>query len=245
MSAPSIDVATSGTSTASSTVGTGASVSTSGTNRVLLAFVTCDKSAGAAPTVNSITDTAGLVWTKIFGNTLVYTVAGTGLQTRLEVWWAPAAAQLSSDTVTATFSASATGAHIDVASFSGCNSISAPFDVNGSNPSGASDVTGTSGVPDTLLSTTSVDTTVLGMYYGGRNSIGNGAGFTTIANGFIDPATNQEYFTALGYQSFSAVQTNLAVNANGSTTFWGMFGVALSGDPPPAAITKSQAMVIC
>lgn len=247
MSSPIFDTssgASSNTSVAS--IATGAALSTSGINRVLLAFITCNQATGtAAPTVSTLTDTLGLVWTKIFGNTLSYTVGGGAVQTRMELWWAATAAQITNDNVTAALSGTALGASIDVVAVSGCNNIALPFDIHANNPSSASDVTGTSGTPSTLLSTTSIDTLVLGMYYGGRNSITNGTGFTNIINRFVNPAVNKEYFTALGYEAFSSVQTALPVNGSAATTFWGMLGVALTGDAPPPPVTRSQALVVC
>jgi hypothetical protein len=247
MAAPVVDVQR-GTDSGGSPAGTSLTtpaMTTGGTNRVLVAFIAFNKESGAVPTVSSVTDTSGLTWTKLDAVTLATYTITNPIIARGEIWWAQAPLLLSSVTVTANFSSAPTAAVLDVVAFSGCYALSTPFDSNASNPTHASDVSGSSTLPTATISTSQADDLIIGWGFCGRNSQSNATGWTNLAIHSPSPDFPASFFTIIETKSFAATQSGLAVSPNTNTTDWGMYALALTGDAPPAPITKSYGQVIC
>jgi hypothetical protein len=88
---------------------------------------------GTPPAVTSITDTAGLTWTKRSANATT--------TSNMEVWWAVAPAVLSSDVITVNWSVAGDDAAVTATAFQGVNTA-APWDTNAALPSWAATATG-------------------------------------------------------------------------------------------------------
>lgn len=132
---PTIEnVTTSSTGTTSAT----ATISTGGTDRILILDVAVG-GAASQPNVATVTDTSGLTWTKRAN--FNFGVAGA-LQS-IERWWAYAPAQITNNIITMTGNAATTGCRIGAYSMVNVN-LTTPFDPNVSLPATLAQTTATS-----------------------------------------------------------------------------------------------------
>jgi hypothetical protein len=105
--------------------------SNGGTDRVVLALITLTASGAVAPNVNSITS-SGLTWARRAEASMF---DGTSSQ-KTEIWWAYAASQLTSHSITMNHDSSSTFA-VTLMSCAGCNTPSSPWDSNATVPASA------------------------------------------------------------------------------------------------------------
>lgn len=167
----------------SNTTSNALTLSTSGTNRVII--VSAATNGGP---VTGVSDTAGLTWTKA-GDTM--SLGASGSQD-LELWWAPAAAQLSSDVITVSYTSGVFNSATALA-VSGATSISSPFD-------GAAAVKwGFASDDPNSITTTAASTLVVGTFrFGSTASPTAGSGFTLVSGAD---------FAMTEYQILSSAQT--------------------------------------
>lgn len=229
-----------GTGAITSITATG--LSTGGTDEVLLAFVV-NNQTGAAVT-STVTDSTGLTWTLLVGTTYSYSHSSTAYLRRVEIWWAPAPLKITSGTVTATFSGSALNAVISVIAISGCFNYLAPFDTNGSNFSVNTDMSGASTLPTVSISTSEADDLLIAFYHG-FSELSVASPFIQINAGSPTFSFASSWSYAVAEDTVSSTQGGLAIPLASTSTIWGMHAIALSGGAPVAAITKSQAIVVC
>lgn len=175
---------------AGTTVGNGHStktvtLSTTKTNDVICVIVTAeDNTIGTVTsTVSSISDTAGLSWTKRTGQQGRNTSGGSGNDTStIELWYAVSSAILTSDVITVNFAASVDGGCIIAFGVNNAKTA-APFDVNASLPDFA-----TTGLSVTISTTGSADMVVFVNTRAGFSGTAPTApgGFTQITGGEFD-----------------------------------------------------------
>lgn len=128
-------------------------LTTTGTNRIVLVHIATTSLTGSDPAISSVSDTAGLVWTRR-GTRQTWTGTGTGTLTNVnDTFWAFSSGTLTADSISVTWSAAPPADVITVAGISGVTSMSIPFDSNGSLPAYASDSTGAGTAPTVVLST--------------------------------------------------------------------------------------------
>lgn len=140
-------------------------------------------------TPSGVSDTQGLTWA-------LRKLENTGFYPVYEYWAATTGAITTDITVAYTGGAGFVDNAVAM-SVTGCTSLSAPFDVNGSLPAA-----GTSA--PLSISTTASDTLVIGMFREGSTAIGvAGSGFT-----LIEPST---FYFMTEYQAFTSPQTSLSV----------------------------------
>lgn len=159
--------------------------------------------------ITSITDTAGSSWQ------LRALSPPVNFENKIEKWWAPALAPMTSNVITAHFNTAAT-AEIIAFCIRGANPA-APFDVNGSLPV-------TSATDPVNVNTTTPNTFIVG---GGRFGAlpTAGGGWSTIADG------NSTFQTLVQYQVVTTPQVNLSWAATGgSGTCNGAIVDAIVGD---------------
>lgn len=199
-------------------------LSTSNTNDIIIVTVHSGKNGagGGAPVVSSVT-APGLTFTKRKEVSWVSTNSFS-----FDVYYAVAAAALSSKVITVTLSGTADFATGSCYGLSGCDT-STIWDSNGSLPASA-----TAGTVN--ISTTATNTIGIGCCFDYVNAT-VGSGYTTIdgtsstsVSFFVNSAVHSEY------QVFSSVQTNKAVNftgTNASVAIWA--DALLPASPPPNA----------
>jgi hypothetical protein len=178
-------------------------LSTTLPDNIIVVMVTLEDWPNPAPTVTSITDTAGLTWARRSFKEQTSSI------NRVEVWWAHAAAVLTSDVITVHTDffddATITGFAVN-----GAN-LSDPWDTNGSLPASA---TGGGNDPHVDgVSTTAPDTFVFG--FAGDAQIvqfsgGAGAGATTIATPHNNGRNNWSNGMSQ-YQQFATPQSGITV----------------------------------
>ena len=208
----------SASNTAASTAAPTVTLTTTLVNDIIVVFVSTTKISPAS-TVTSITDTAGLTWTK--RSSFEYT---SGTRFNLEVWWAPSTGVLSSDVITANLGATATQTVMIAFGVNGAN-FAAPWDTNGTLPATATS-TGTPTVSG--VSTTNANTMLLGFENHASTAADTaGSGYTLIKNqaasSIMDAAAQQKIVSAT--QSSVAVAFGTSFGA----TAWGMIADAIRG----------------
>jgi hypothetical protein len=160
-------------------------------NCVLVLF-TCFNGSGTI-SVSSVTDTAGLTWTK-------RTATSVGAQP-IEEWYAIAASLLSSNVITVNLSAANGYANAIVVAISGANTAS-PYDTNVSLPALSASATSVS------VSTTAANTIILGGLRSNNATQTAGAGFALISGA---------NFALVEYDIVSSAQTSLTVTSSSSS----------------------------
>jgi hypothetical protein len=140
-SVPTVDTVFPATATATSGTSATISLTTIVANEVVILVVSNAVAAlGGPPTVTGVSG-AGLTWSKIRGLSLSG-VLGTTASTGIEVWWAPAAAVVTGQTVTVNFSATISRLNMTIFGVYNCYSITNPWDNNPSLPGTKSVLTG-------------------------------------------------------------------------------------------------------
>lgn len=220
------------------------SITTSGTNRVLIAIIAND---GAVSTFSEV-DVSGvagasLTWTlrKRYSNT-----GGTHTDHHtIEEWWAPAPSQLTSQTITATFASAPDAAGIIVFGVSGAYDYTNPFDTSAALPATFHDDSGTASEITGTFSTVSNDTFVFGAWGSVHNNT-IGTSLTSI-DSYVNSAGTDWCASGAAYTIESAAQsgTTLQFSSNGIQTAanWNYIIDAITGDAP-AVKTRSFACQI-
>lgn len=214
-----------------------ATISTTNTNDIVLAFVHLEKPSGGAVTVSGVSG-GGLTWAlrKQFA---------FGTDNDIEIWWAAASAALTSQSITATFTGAIDDASLQLIAVSGVASLVTPWDANGSLPATFAEVNVAN--PSVTISTTSAVTMVLG-FRGNPTPSGATAwsGFTALYSttgsaGALWSYTNSEY------ETFSSAQSGITVgwtvgagNASGGFVFDVLVGLS----PTSTGTANGQASVI-
>jgi hypothetical protein len=209
-------------------------LSTSLTNDVIVVIVGFD--SAATRTVTSITDNAGLSWTK--RSSLALASDGNSYTNDIEVWWAISTGTLSSDSITAHLSGSIDDATITAIAINGANT-SSPWDTNAGLPATARGIiTASNATLD--VSTTAVNTMLLG-FVGNDGHVGPGSyhGWIAVSPDTSVPNADQSnggathaWGSGVAYQIVSSAQTNTALTLqyDNSTTggwYWNMIGDAI------------------
>lgn len=220
-------VGASATSTSSPSI----ALNNMGANRiVVLAIHTVNNDSAAAASVSSVTS-PGLTWAKY--TSYAFASSDATVFQRIEIWWAYAAVQQSSQTISVTLSRAAWGVNLGVGNISGVSSgrYSNPWDADPSLPAVNSNPSATGSVGQYNFSTH--DSQDVGYVAWGSAISGDSpaapAGWTkaidiTISNGGIAFMELQVYF-----QIFSAQQVNTNVNF-GSQRNFGFIGAAVGGN---------------
>lgn len=221
--------------TASFSSGTTASVtySTSSTNRVVLAII-ASSSAGTPPTPTSLSGD-GLTWTKLYTKTLAGVIIGAGPsvgEIALDVWWAPAAAKLTTATVSAAMSGTMVRTVMVVIPYDNVASISLPFDPNVALPAELAIVSGSAqSISYSTSNTNDLLVWISAWGPGTGGTSGRPTGFAntnavgaSLSGGGVNPNIAINY----GDKSQATVVTGLSAtdNATGGIIY---FGIALTG----------------
>ncbi len=168
--------------------GNNISLTTGGTNRLIILHVSFGTTASGV----SVSDTAGLTWTQRASEIQ----ATTGIQE----WWAKAPSTLSSDTITVNCTSS--GLSFIAIAISGADTTT-PFDTNGSVPAHNQSAGSTSA--SLTISTTNANTLLLAILRGAGSlgTITGPSGFTSVG-----PATTS---SPRYYKIVSSTQSSVAV----------------------------------
>ncbi|MDE1860637.1 MAG: hypothetical protein KGH72_02860 [Candidatus Micrarchaeota archaeon] len=237
------------------------SITTSNTNDVLVVYAGAEGASSFS--VNSVSDTAGLTWTKRNAN--VITSDAAAYYDDQEVWYAVSPNKLSSDTITVKLSAGIDDAVIQAFAVSGTNTVT-PWDSSITLPANAIHKGTASAPPNITVSTSQYPDFIFG--FAGSDSIGSGHGS---ANGYI--SDNGAYMTlsskgnyggtnawnsGIAFNSFSTAQTSSMIQMNitneplAADWYWMMMGDALhqsatlnSGTPPYTAKLYSSSTSTC
>lgn len=208
-----IDGATFNFASSASSVSSG--LTTSNTNDVIIVVATSVATPGAAPTVSSVTG-GGLSWNKraASGSTAI----GGGTNGNLEVWYAIAAAKLTSTNITATFTGSANTVEIVLFGVSGANTTT-PWDANVSIPKFASSTIGSTPSVNSV-STSNANDMALGFFATNSTPVSTpGSGYTIILNG-VETGTEEKVV--------STTQSSVSVAFGASNpTGWVMYADAI------------------
>jgi hypothetical protein len=220
-------------------------ISTSGPNRVLVACI-ANTSAPVAQ-VSTITDTAGLTWTReaIIENT----DPTTAIQV-LELWWAPAPAQVTDDQLTVTLTTSTTTFSITICAVAGCPTIDAPWDSNVSLPATADNPSDTSGSDPSVsgVSTTNANTMVFFLQstrQAGADLVAP-SGFTDFGFENQEPSgggnrTNID----MGFKIESSPLSGVTFTGSPSVAPWAAIVAAISGVGVPPPPRRSFGTMVC
>lgn len=203
-----------------------------GTNRiVVLAIHTVSDDSAAAKSVTGVADSNGLTWTRY--TSFVFASSSTSVFQRLEIWWAYAAAQQTSNTVTVTLSGTAWGVNLGIGNISGVATgrFALPWDTDGSLPATNSNPSSTPADGTYTFSTHDshdVGYAVFASVISG-DSPGAPSGWTkvideTVSNGGVGFMQLQVYI-----QIFASQQIGTVVDF-GSQRNFGFIGAAAGGD---------------
>ena len=222
-----------------------ATISTSGTQRVLVAMVAA--TASPSSQISSITDTAGLTWHQ---RMTILNADSTGSHFQsAELWWALAPTQLTNNVITFTWSNPGTK-EANVIAVAGAYNPSSPWDtgvVLSDRPNSNSAV-GSDTTPFSKLTTASADS--LAVYFSVCRAVHNCApptGFTQMSLNNVEPvAGDYRTYGRAGYKHYTSTVSALTLSdTGGATSPWEAFSDALAGSAPPAAITRSFGTAVC
>lgn len=172
-------------------------LSTTLTNDVIILFA--KHNSGTSANITSVSDTAGLTWTKRKQG------LWNGTNADQELWYAVSSSALTSDVITATFGASV-GARLTAFGINGANT-GTPFDSNVSLPGSTTSATSPTAVS---INTTNANDMIITQYVcGGCTLTSRPSGFTqVIATGSV---------TDVAYEVVSSAQTGLSVSYSVTT----------------------------
>ena len=222
-----------------------ATITTSNSNDILVAFIFSDVRASSFPpagNVTSVTDNNSLTWTK--HKQLQYTTTSAGNSTNdVEIWWALASSPQSSNTVTvngdAAFKDDNTG--VIIQGFTGCNT-STPFDGNAAIPTTGN--TSVSSAPSvSSVSTTNASDMLLFFSFSSNNasvpsdqtSVTFGGVSGTILSNLQAVAATQNTKGSVGYLSVASAQSGITYAFNVSDANWAAIATALQAAGGAAA----------
>lgn len=221
--------------TFSQTAGTGGissatvALNTSGINRILVLFVHTD--AATRRSVTSVSGGSGLTWA-------LYTAKDwdsedtTNHKQRLEIWWAYAAAQQTSQTITVNLSGNSNGPDLAVGAITGVDPsrYTGPFDADPSEPAFASNPSSTFADAIVTFSTHDTHTAQICVYASDittSNTPSTPSGYTQLVN--LNHADPTRMITFVYGKIYSAQQVNTSVDM-GNTSDWGVLAFAIGGD---------------
>ena len=172
-------------------------LTTTSTNDVVVVWVKNAAIVGSGATASSISDTAGLTWSKrkAVATSSVFAVD-------LEEWWAISPGVLTGDTISVSLTGATVFARIDAFGISGANTAT-PFDVNVSLPASNTNTVPGASSTSTTNSTTNANTMLIAGFAcgtGNCNPITVPSGFTQ-----IDGYTSADF----SYKIVSATQSSL------------------------------------
>lgn len=215
-----------------------ATLTTTQTNDVVIACVGVNSVSTTAVTVSTITDGAGLTWTK---RSSVGGADSNSHYDDLECWWAASSGSLTSDVITVTTTASTDTIAIYAFGISGANT-SSPFDTNASLPKAGTNLTATSTNPTvSAFSTTSTNTFAFAVMTTNSNASGSlpssaPTGWTNLDTlSFNGSASFNDGQNA--YDVYGAAQSSLTLTFGSGTFYtadWLMLADAVVAGSAPA-----------
>ncbi len=204
-------------------------LSTQSANDVIVLFVGFETGTAAPASVSSITDTAGLTWTRRSVKTQY--PDHFGAYDDQEVWYAISANALSSDAITAHISNTIDDAVMLAFGLSGANTIG-PWDPNALLPSNSA---GASGNASVLVSTTDAYDLLLGFAGGATQAWIVTNGFSTLQSQ-TNTGAAYRYGEGVAYNVVTTAQSNTLINMSEPRTTYPWI---MQGD---AAIAANQAI---
>ena len=194
-------------------------LTTTQTNDVIvLVYYGATLSPNAARTVSTVTS-SGLTWTKRSGNTYTHASGNTD-RSSIEIWWAVAAAALTSHVITVTTSGNVDNGYLNVFGVRGCATPSAPWDTHASLATAFAAMDNND--PLSVSGVSTVSTTPFMIAGSGAPSL-----YPYLMNGFGQIQLSQDS-TAAHYASLQS-SWNLKVVAASSTAFSGAAGSPTHG----------------
>lgn len=226
------------TNAATSVSSIAATITTSNSNDIILAFVhaVSTGAAGSAATVTGVADGL-LTWAR---RGSIYFGASAPYNT-LELWWAAATNPVSSLTVTASLSETIDACSIQLIAVSGCESLTNPWDTSTFLPATFGTTTNI-GAPQLQITTVNSNTMLLGLFatYSNTGTVypGSQTGFKGLYDTTIQGTNYSE--TLSEYQYASGMLINPTYVSFGgipwTTPDWVVLFDALVGDPGPTNI---------
>ncbi len=189
------------------------------TNELVLLNIAMEPNSSSNIHVTSITDSAGLTWTKYDGNSIVTNNSGAPNPNNdflgIEVWWAYGTISSTAYTLTVNINIVSDNVAIDCTMWSGANGTT-PFDPNVSLPVKGS-FTNTSTTPSlTGISTTSTTPVVISLISAASNNFVSVA--PTFAGGAADFDSNTQWSVGTNWchidvagKAFSSAQSSITV----------------------------------
>ncbi|MDE1834191.1 MAG: YncE family protein, partial [Candidatus Micrarchaeota archaeon] len=261
--APAIDGTASSVFTSASSGSVTLSTSTS--NDLIVVYSGAENPNMAAFNVLSVSDTAGLTWTKRAAT--VIKSDHNGAYDDQEVWYAIAPRKLSSDLITVTLNSIIDDGTVMAFAANGINTTT-PWDTNPYNPSNNMLLGATTVAANVLASTSNSHDLIFG--FAGSDSFGSGHGSS---NGYVPADGNYLTLTSIGnfggsnawnsgmaYNSFTTAQSGSKINMEisgvplSADQYWMMIGDAAqaakvpgttSGTPPYTAKLYSSSTSAC
>jgi len=222
-----------------------AGYSTALSNQIILA-VPMNWRSTTFSAVTSVTDTAGLVWSRRgpahqMNSSSCFGV-GSPCLVDIEVWWARTASPLVGDAITANWGSAVEVGAMFVVAYDG---VQAPvWDINGSLPTPNSNAAGASSLPSVAGVSTSYPVTQLLAFCEWTAVPGAfcsaPSGFTGVASADNYQPFNARYMaTQLADMAVSSPQSSITLTATGAPTLsWFMFADALVCDAVPPPVTS-------
>jgi hypothetical protein len=211
---------------------------TTGTDEVAVLIVSVENnSPTSVPTVSSVSDTAGLTWTKRWSTTFV----SNSVMVDWEVWTAPVASATSTNTITAHLSASADVASVAVYTVKGCPSWNAnPIDPNAdaivfSGPTSAASVGGVStnsSGPFVILALIDVGTFTNGSTESGWTIDAYGGESGGSATNAKEMMAGFAHETATAALSSATVQAWTTTTVGSGSAQWGWLAICITSNSP-------------
>jgi hypothetical protein len=197
-----------------STTGPAITISTSGTNELVIIFVGGNRSAAGATAITWTPSGCGLTWN--LRATGLWTDSG-GHQGAVQEYWAAAATQLSACTVTNTASIAEDAGVILQMSFTGVASLVTPFDASGTVPS----VSSVNKQPPSATITSTQAAFLLSVYVNDGNNNNNTSAISGSATlGNTTDGAHSQFGHLGGYGgAYASFQTSLLCCSTGNTPF--------------------------
>lgn len=209
-------------------------ITTSLANNIIVVAV---NALGTVIPVISGASGGGLTWAgRSTSNTASHDIGNGAARQLIEVWWAKAAAALTSQTITVSFSTDFNAASIDITAWNGCDQTT-PWDVNGSLPALAASATfNVASVPTvTGVSTTNANTVLIALM-GNQDATPPTAGSGyTLDYGNTNGNTFTNETIGVEHKIVSSAQSSVSVPFAGSVQDWLMVVDALQAASAAAA----------
>lgn len=223
----------------------GATISTSGAARVLVALLAVTSNPGSQ--ISSITDTAGLTWNS---RVVLENADDTGnhFQTT-EIWWAYAATQLTSNVITFTWSNAGTRS-AEVFAVSGAFDPTSPWDPGAVLANRTAKDTTVASATTPTGEANSTGSEALSIWHATCRAAHNMApptGYTGFGLNNQEPgAGDYRTYGQAGYKVVTGTQTAVSLTDTGGTTApWNVIVDAIAGGASPEPFRHSFATSIC